>query len=40
MSDTPIYDGLAVELGDPERIAREVDEAVICWHAERLRRKK
>jgi hypothetical protein len=38
-SVTPIYDTLCVELGDPELVAREADEAAIRWHAARLRRK-
>jgi hypothetical protein len=36
--EAPIYDGLRAELGDPELMAREADEAAIRWHAERLRR--
>ena len=37
MCETPIYDGLVAELGDPEEAAREFDTWVIMWHAERLR---
>lgn len=38
MSETPLYDGLVAELGDPEGVAREIDEWVIRWHADRMRR--
>lgn len=37
MSETPLYDGLVAELGDPEGVAREIDEWVIRWHAARMR---
>lgn len=39
MSETPIYDGLVEELGDPEQISREFSEWVIMWHAERMRER-
>lgn len=29
---TPVYDALVAELGDPENMARDVDEALIRWH--------
>lgn len=29
---TPIYDALVVELGDPEDVERDIDEALIRWH--------
>jgi len=32
MSETPIYDALVAELGDPETMSREADEALIRWH--------
>lgn len=31
-----MYRDLVEKLGDPERIARDVDESVIRWHAARL----
>jgi hypothetical protein len=37
--ETPIYEELRAELGDPELMAREADEAAIRWHADRLRRR-
>lgn len=32
----PLYCAAVEELGDPEQVARAVDEAVIRWHAARL----
>jgi hypothetical protein len=31
-----MYLDLVEELGDPEQVAREVDESVIRWHAARM----
>jgi hypothetical protein len=36
-SETPLYDGLVKELGDPEKVARGIDEWAILWHADRMR---
>lgn len=37
IADTPIYDQLAVERGDPEIVARTADEWLIHWHLGRQR---
>jgi hypothetical protein len=36
-TETPLYDGLVAELGDPEQVARGIDEWAILWHAGRMR---